>query len=76
MSSSLKSNQHYMSSANDSISINIRVFWGARFKKSPGAVGKWVRFQKKSGFPIYLAKGKNLTPRHVEIPKRPYNNLP
>ena len=51
MSSSLKSikyeSQHYISSANDSISIDISVFWEGRFKKAPGAIGKWGPISKK-----------------------------
>ena len=41
-SSSLKSikyeYQHCISSTNGSISIDISIFWGARFKKAPGTV--------------------------------------
>ena len=33
-------------------------------------------FQKKIGFSIFLAKGKNVTPRQVEIPKWPQKGLP
>ena len=50
MSSSLKSikyeYQHYISTTNGSISINISIFLGARFKKAPGAVGKWGPISK------------------------------
>ena len=50
--------------------MDISIFWGERFKKAPGAVDKWDPiFQKHIEFPIFLAKGKNLTPRQVEIPK-------
>ena len=73
MSSSLKSikyeYQHYISSTNGSISIDISIFLGVRFKNALEAVGKWGPISKKIGFPIFLAKRKNLTPRHVEIPK-------
>ena len=73
MSFSLKSikfeYQHYISSTNGSISIDISIFWGVQFKKAPGAVAKWDPISKKNGFPMFLAKGKNLTPRQVEIPK-------
>ena len=76
MSSSLKSTkydyQHCISSTNGSISIDISIFWGARFKKTRRALGKWGPIsKKKNGFPIFLVKGKNLTPREVEIPKLP-----
>ena len=80
MSSSLKSNkyeyQHCISSTNGSISVDIGIFWGARFKKAPEAVGKWNPLRKKNGFPIFLAKGKNLTLRQVEIPKCPKKGQP
>ena len=73
MSSSLKSikyeYQHCISSTNGTISIDISIFFGVRFKKAPGAVGKWGPIFKKYGFAIFLAKEKNLTPRQVEIPK-------
>ena len=74
MSSSLKSikheYQHCISSTNGSISIGIGIFRGAGFKKDPGAVGKWGLIFKIFGFSIFFAKGKNLTPTQVEIPKR------
>ena len=62
--------QHCISSTNSSISIDINIFGGGAIQKKPG--GQYVngvRFQKKFGFPIYLAKDKNLTPRQVEILK-------
>ena len=72
MSFSLKSikyeYQHCISSTNDSISINISIFWGGRFKIVPRAVCKWGLISKNYGFTIFLAKGKNLRPRQVEIP--------
>ena len=61
--------QHCISSINSSVSINISIFWGAQFKKAPGAICKWFRFQKNFGFPIFLAKDKNLTLKQIEIPK-------
>ena len=73
MSSYLKSieyeYQHCISSTNASISIDFSIFWGRDSKKRRGQQVNGVRFQKKIGFPIFLAKGKNLTPRQVEIPK-------
>ena len=73
MSSFLKSikyeYQHYISSTNGSISLDISIILGARLKKAPGAVRKWGPISKNFGFPIILAKDKNLTPRQVEIPK-------
>ena len=60
--------QHCTYSSNGSISIDISIFRGARFKIAPGAVRKWSPISKKIGFSIFLAKGKNLTPRQVEIP--------
>ena len=38
-------------------------------KKSQGQYLNGVQFQKKFGFPIFLAQGKNLTPMQVEIKK-------
>ena len=71
MSSSLKSikyeYQHYISSTNGSISIDVSIFMGMQFKKAPGAVGKWGPISEI--FLMFLAKGKNLTPRQVEILK-------
>ena len=73
MSSSLKNvkyeYQHYISSPNGSISIDISIFLGERLKKAPGAVCNWGPISKNFGFPIFLAKDKNVTPRQVEIPK-------
>ena len=51
MSSSLKrikcEYQHCISSTNGSISIDISIFWGARFKKASEAVCKWGPIKKK-----------------------------
>ena len=59
-----------LSSTNGSISIDISIIWEAQFKKKPqGQRVNGVRFQKNFGFSIFSAKGKNLTPRQVEIPK-------
>ena len=73
MSSSLKSikyeYQHYISSTNGCISIDISIILGARFKKAPGAVCKWGPISKTFWISHFLAKDKNLTPRPVEIPK-------
>ena len=81
MSSSLKSikyeYEHCISSINGSISIDIYAFGGRKSKKPQG--GQYVnevRFHKKIGFPIFLAKDKNLTPRQVEILKWPKKGLP
>ena len=50
--------------------LSILVYFGGRGLKKPwGRYVNGVRFQKKIGFPIFLAKDKNLTPRQVEIPK-------
>ena len=61
MSSSLKCTkydfQQNISGSNGFISIDISMFWETRFKKAPGAVGKWGTVSKKFGFPIFLAKG-------------------
>ena len=50
MSSSLKrikhEYHHCISSTNGSISIDISIFWGVRFKKAPGAVCKWGPISK------------------------------
>ena len=58
MSSSLKSikyeYQHYISSTNGFISINMSIFFAARFKKPPGAVCNWGPISKKKGFPIFF----------------------
>ena len=61
--------QHCTASPNDSISIDITIFWGARFTNAPGTVCKWGPISNSFGFPSFLAKVKNLTPRQVEIPK-------
>ena len=48
----------------------ILVYFGGHNSKKPWRqYVNGVRFQKKFGFPMFLAKGKNLTPRQVEIPK-------
>ena len=39
--------QNCMSSTNGSVSIDISIFWGARFKKAPEAVGYWGPISKK-----------------------------
>ena len=45
-------------------------YFGGRDSKKPrGQYVNGVQFQKSFGFSIFLAKGKNLTPRQVEIPK-------
>ena len=49
--------------------MSVLRFERARFKKAPGQYLNRVRFQKKIGFPIFLAQGKNLTPMQVEIKK-------
>ena len=50
--------------------LSILVCFGGRdSKKLLGQLVNGVRFQKNVGFSIFLAKGKNLTPRQVEIPK-------
>ena len=61
--------QHCISSTDGSISIHTSIFLGAQFQKAPGAVGKWGPFSKRNWISYFLAKGKNLTPRQVEIPK-------
>ena len=53
------------------------VYFGEHDSKKPfGTVGKWGPISKKLGFLIFLAKGKNQTPRHVEIPKWPTRVCP
>ena len=50
----------------------LRVFSDLRVRESKKPQGQYlngVRFQKKFGFPIFLAQGKNLTPVQVEIKK-------
>ena len=54
--------QHYIFSTNGSISIDITIFWGARFKKAPEAVCKWGTISKKKRISYFFAKDKNLTP--------------
>ena len=49
---------------------------GRDSKKPRGQYLNGVRFQKKFGFPIFLAQGKNLTPIQVEIKKWPQKDLP
>ena len=51
--------------------LSILVYFGGGrdLKKPRGQYVNGVRLQKNIGFPIFLAKGKNLTPRQVEIPK-------
>ena len=50
--------------------LSILVYFGGRdSKKQRGQYVNGVRFQKSFEFPIFLAKGKNLTPKQVEIPK-------
>ena len=49
--------------------MSILRFEEVRFKKAPGQYLNEVQFQKKIGFPIFLAQGKNLTLMKVEIKK-------
>ena len=54
--------------------LSILVYFGKRDLKKPRRqyvtdLTISVRFQKNFGFPIFLAKSKNLTPRQVEVPK-------
>ena len=61
--------QHCISSTSNTNFISILRFEGARFKKGRGQYLNEVQFQKKIGFLIFLAQGKNLTPMQVEIKK-------
>ena len=49
---------------------------GRNSKKPRGQYLNGVRFQKKIGFAIFLAQGKNLTPMQVEIKKWTQKGLP
>ena len=50
--------------------LSILVYFGGRDSKKPqGQEVNGVRFEKNFGFPIFLTKDKNSTPRQVEIPK-------
>ena len=75
MSSSLKSiryeYQHSISYTNGSISINISIFWGRNSKKPWGLYVNGVRFQKKIGFPIFLAKAKIQHPGKLKLQNDP-----
>ena len=73
MFSSLQSikyeHQHYISSSDDSISIDISIFWGARFKKAPGTVGKRGPISKKFWISHFFGQRKKSNTQEVEIPK-------
>ena len=56
--------------------LSILVYFGGHDSKKPQEQYVNRSNFKKIGFPIFLAKGKNLTPRQVEIPKWPKKGLP
>ena len=61
--------QHYISSANGFISVDISIFWGARFKKAAGAVAKWGPISKKFWISHFFGQRKKCNTQEVEIPK-------